>query len=81
VCIKNLGTFPCPQCLVSKVEIPAIGINLDMQRRENMKGTHMNNDICKCWVECAWKAIYIKGKPITSKHVDNLLSNESLVPT
>ena len=41
----------------------------------------MDNDTCKRWVERAWKAIYIKGKPITSKHVDNVLSDESLVPT
>ncbi len=80
-CIKNIGTFPCPRCLISKVEIPTIGTILDMQRRESMKGTHMDNDIWKRWVECARKAIYVKGKPITSKHVDDLLGNESLVPT
>jgi len=52
-----------------------------MQKRQSAEGIRMDNDARKRWVEHAWKAIYVKGKPITSKHVDNLLGDESLVPT
>jgi hypothetical protein len=41
----------------------------------------MDNDTRKRRVERAQKAIYVKGKPITSKHVNNVLGDESLVPT
>ena len=52
-----------------------------MQKRQSAEGIHMDNDTRKCRVEHARKAIYVKGKPITSKHVDNVLGDESLVPT
>lgn len=41
----------------------------------------MDDDAQKHRVECAQKVVYIKGKPIASKHVNNLLGDESLVPT
>jgi len=41
----------------------------------------MDSDVWKHRVECAWKAMYVKGKPITSKYIDDLLGNKSLVPT
>ena len=78
-CIKNLRTLPCLQCLITKAEIPALGIELDMQKRQSVEGIRMDNDTWKHWVKHVWKAIYVKGKPIVSKHVNNLLSNESLV--
>jgi hypothetical protein len=80
-CIKNLGTFPCPRCLITKAEIPALSTELDMQKRQSAEGIRTDNDTRKRRVERARKAIYIKGKPITSKHVDNVLGDESLVPT
>jgi hypothetical protein len=80
-CIKNLGTFPCPRCLVAKAEIPALGTELDMQRRQCAPGIRTDNDSWKHRVERARKAIYVKGKPITSKRVDELLGDGSLVPT
>jgi hypothetical protein len=52
-----------------------------MQKRQSAEGICMDNNTRKHRVERARKAIYIKGKPITSKHVDNVLSDESLVPT
>ncbi len=80
-CIKNLGTFPCLRCLVTKAEIPALGTELDIQKRQSAEGARMDSDTRKCQVEHAQKAIYVKGKPITSKQVDDLLGDESLVPT
>ena len=80
-CIKNLGAFPCPWCLVAKAEIPALGMELDMQRRQCAQGIRTDNDSWKHQVERAPKAIYVKGKPIMSKQVDNLLGDRSLVPT
>jgi len=80
-CIKNLGAFPCPRCLVAKAEIPALGTELDMQRRQCAQGMRTDNDSRKHRVERARKAIYVKGKPITSKQVDDLLGDGSLVPT
>lgn len=34
-CIKYLGNFPCPQCLIRKVNIPALRTKYDQWRREN----------------------------------------------
>jgi hypothetical protein len=80
-CIKNLGAFPCPRCLVAKAEVPALGTELDMQRRQCAQGICTDNDSRKHQVERARKAIYVKGKPIMSKQVDDLLGDRSLVPT
>ncbi len=52
-----------------------------MQKRQSIEGIHMDDDAQKHRVECAQKVVYIKGKPIASKHVNNLLGDESLVPT
>jgi hypothetical protein len=80
-CIKNLGAFPCPWCLIAKVEIPVLGTELDMQRRQCAQGICTDNNSQKHRVERARKAIYVKGKPIMSKQVDDLLGDRSLVPT
>ena len=58
-----------------------LGMELDLQQRQSTEGACTNSDAQKCWVEHAQKAIYVKGKPIGSKHVEDLLKNESLVPT
>jgi hypothetical protein len=58
-----------------------LGTELDMQKRQSADSIRTDNDIRKRWVERARKAIYVKGKPITSKHIDDLLGDESLVPT
>ena len=63
------------------MEIPALGTELDMQKRQSIEGIRTDDDARKRRVERARKAIYVKGKPIASKHVNNLLGDESLVPT
>lgn len=52
-----------------------------MQKRESAEGIRTDDDVRKRQIERARKAIYVKGKPIDSKHVDDLLGNVSVVPT
>ena len=58
-----------------------LSTELDMQRRQSVEGTCTDNDACKHQVEHAQKEIYVKGKSIISKHIDELLSDGSVVPT
>lgn len=52
-----------------------------MQKRQSAEGIRTDNNTRKRQVERARKAIYVKGKPIGSKHVDKVLGDVSLVPT
>ena len=80
-CIKTLGRFPCPRCLISKGGITALGSKLDMQKRESKKALRADNHTHKHDIELAWRWVYVKGKPLTSKRLEDLLGTKSLVPT
>jgi hypothetical protein len=80
-CIKMLGSFPCPQCLISKEGIAALGSKSDMQKRESEKVLHINNHTHRHDIELAQRWVYVKGKPLTSKRFKDLLGMKSLVPT
>ena len=56
-------------------------MEVDIQKRQSAEGARTDSDVRKRRVKRAQKAMYVKGKPITSKYIDNLLGDESLVPT
>ena len=80
-CIKTLRSFPCLWCVISKDAIATLGTKSDMWKRESDKALHINNHPCRHNIELAQKWIYVDGKPLTSKCIEDLLGMKSLVPT
>jgi len=77
--IRNLGAYPCPQCLVPKTKIPDLGTKLDDRNRVK---THRQDDAQHQWsIKRACELIYEKGKGVKSAVVERLLGAKSLVPT
>jgi hypothetical protein len=67
--------------MISKDTIAALSTKSDMQKRESDKALRIDNHPHRHDIELAQKWIYIDGKPLTSKHIEDLLSMKSLVPT
>ena len=80
-CIKTLGSFPCPRCLISKDGIIALSTKLDMWKRESETALRADNHAHKHDIELVRRWVYIEGKPLTSKRFKDLLGMKSLVPT
>ena len=80
-CIKMLGRFPCLRCVISKDSIAALGTKSDMWKRDSDRTLRIDSHTLKHDIEVAQKWIYIGGKPLTSKHLEDLLGTKSLVPT
>lgn len=77
--IKDFGKYPCPRCLVSVDQIPAMGREDDQKHRDE---SCRKDDIQRRnKVDVARKSLYDEGYAITGDHVDGLLRDESLVPT
>ena len=77
--IRNLGSFPCPRCLIPKEKIPEVGTRNDDQRRETQRRVANNSLISKISTARTW--IYNEGYRIKAAAVERLLSPTSLVPT
>lgn len=77
--IRNLGSFPCPRCLIPKEKIPEVGTRNDDQRRETQRRVADNSLISKIRTARTW--IYNEGYRIKAAAVERLLSPTSLVPT
>ncbi|KJA20593.1 hypothetical protein HYPSUDRAFT_101131, partial [Hypholoma sublateritium FD-334 SS-4] len=77
--IRNLGSFPCPRCLVPKEKIPEIGTKNDDRRRETNRRVANNSLFSKIRLARTW--IYNQGLRVKAAAVERLLSPTSLVPT
>ncbi|KAH7909388.1 hypothetical protein BJ138DRAFT_1102735 [Hygrophoropsis aurantiaca] len=77
--IKFLGKCPCPRCLVRKIDIPRMGMALDMRTRRLPR---MDSIDRRQRIELARKLVF-KGVPIDSEPVSTQLRTPttSLVPT
>jgi len=76
--IRNLGLCPCPRCLVKKTELSALGTLRDNNRRAKIR---VNNHHLRTKVAIARDIIYNQGYRVNADAVNNLLKEESLVPT
>ncbi|EJD50310.1 hypothetical protein AURDEDRAFT_58600 [Auricularia subglabra TFB-10046 SS5] len=76
--IKDLGTCPCPRCLVKKDDIPRAGQRYDMQRRVTSART--DNDRRRGRVESAQNMILEHGITVDSTSLDPFLKEQSLTP-
>lgn len=78
-CIKYLGEFPCPRCLIPKCRVPDLGTKNDKKRRETL--ARVDNEDQRNTVELARERIYKDGASINSKSIKDLLGPQSLTPT
>ena len=76
--IRNLGTCPCPRCLIPLNRVHNLGMTRDMSQRRTL--ARVDDDNRRCKVIAARRAIYGKTFQINSAAVNAILQNESLVP-
>ena len=79
LCTRFLRECPCPRCLVKKVNVPQMGKPSDMLMHRTEIRT--NDKAYQALIEKAHWLIFKDGKNVTSKKVNNLLKEQSLVPT
>ncbi|KAI0070164.1 hypothetical protein K474DRAFT_1693896 [Panus rudis PR-1116 ss-1] len=77
--IRDMGSCPCPRCLIPKSEIYRLGQTCDSRVRVS----HARKDDAdrRSKVQAARRFIYDHGHGIASKPVEDLLKPQSLVPT
>jgi hypothetical protein len=78
-CIKYLGKFPCPRCLIPNHQISELGTKNDKKRRERL--ARVDNEQRRNTVELARKWIYKKGVNVKSKSIKDLLGPKGWTPT
>jgi hypothetical protein len=78
-CIKNLGLYPCPVCLVPKNKIHLVGTTNDLKFRQK----NLQEDTA--WMASSTKRarelIFEDGRGIDSAPVNNVLGKGSRTPT
>ncbi|EGO04994.1 hypothetical protein SERLA73DRAFT_44268, partial [Serpula lacrymans var. lacrymans S7.3] len=77
--IRNLGSCPCPRCLISMVDVPNVGSEENMQRQTLL--ARMDNSERCSKVITTQKMIYGQNYAVTSVRVNDILKPESMVPT
>ncbi|EDQ99528.1 uncharacterized protein LACBIDRAFT_334986 [Laccaria bicolor S238N-H82] len=77
-CIKYLGNFPCPCCLISKVDISKLGTKRDRKLRNSKEQVDDENQQSKIQLVQDW--IYKGGYGIVSVAVERILGPKSLIP-
>lgn len=73
-----MGEHPCPRCFVSKGDIHNLGTKKDMRVRSNVR---VDNKERQDKINLSRTFIYEKGYVVNSQAVENLLKEQSLVPT
>jgi len=77
--IRNLGTCPCPRCLIPLSRVHNLGMPRDMAQRFTM--ARIDNNTRQGKVTAARRLVYEKGYIVSSAAIEGLLKDESLVPT
>src|SRR6266702_561703 len=77
--IKFLGKHPCLRCLIEKDQIDELGTKVDIKRRKQLARKDDNHR--KRLVKRAQHKIYVKGVPVNSMVISNILGEGSLTPT
>ena len=77
-CIRNLGTCPCPRCLIKKEHISGLGTKADKQRRSKNRKADKRYQAS---IEAAREIIYKRGYTVNSKAVDRVIGSQSLTPS
>ena len=77
--IRNLGRCPCPRCLIPLDRVPNMGMRRDMAQRMSL--ARVDNPERRSRIKAAREIIYVKDYKTDSKVVEDLLRQDSLVPT
>ena len=79
MCIRFLGNCLCPYCLVQKMDVIHMGTRDDIEMRA--MNVQVSNEAWMAKVKKASKYIFCSGAGVNGDHVNEILQNESLVPT
>ncbi len=74
-----MGTFPCPRCLTPKDLCDQLGTKSDHNRRARV--ARVDTLQYRVKIASARDIIYKQNRTVDSKFVNDILKNESLVPT
>jgi hypothetical protein len=77
--IRNLGHCPCPRCLIPIDRVANMGKPRDMMQRKTL--ARVDNMTRRNRVASARECIYERNYAVDSAAVQNLLKEDSLVPT
>ena len=77
--IRNLGRCPCPRCLILLDRVAKMGMRQDMTQRRTL--ARVDDVKRRNHVERAREKIYEMGYVVDSTVVEDLLQEDSLVPT
>jgi hypothetical protein len=78
-CIKYLGNYPCPRCLISKADISKLGTKHDRKLRDLKE--RVDDEIQQSKIRLVRDWIYKGGSGIVSAAVERILGPKSLIPT
>lgn len=76
-CIRFLGQFPCPTCLVQKAHVPEMGSKRDAARRQQER---QDTEQVQSKISRARSWIFERGYRIGSSMIKGLLDSASLLP-
>ncbi|CAK5269508.1 unnamed protein product [Mycena citricolor] len=77
--IRNLGSCPCPRCLISKSKLDQLGTVHDEKARTQSE--RIDSEVRQTWISRARTWIYRQALKVKSKRVEGLLSGQSWCPT
>jgi hypothetical protein len=77
--IRNVGRCPCPRCLIPLVCVQNMGMHRDMM--QCMSLARVDNLEWRRRIKAAREIIYLKNYKTDSKAVEDILQQDSLVPT
>ena len=78
-CIKQLGKYPCPTCLVLKQNVQYLGTASDADMR--VKNSRIDNEKYRDKIRKARDHIYLRGDLLNGQCIEHLLGSGSIVPT
>jgi hypothetical protein len=77
--IRDKGYCPCPRCLIPRSRFQNLGMTQDMKQRGTL--VRIDDESRRSKVDTAREIIYEKNYAVNSRAVDDLLMEQSLVPT
>lgn len=78
-CLRFMAHCPCPRCIVTKDQLPELGMKRDTRRREVQ--AREDNHIVHAKIERARTAIFCRGVAIRGDIIEPMLKPTSLTPT
>lgn len=77
--IRDMGDCPCPQCTIKKTDIGNVLSKADIRARQRL--VRKDDRIRRDKIDKARDIIYTHGYAVNSERVEELLKDESWVPT